>query len=135
MSQSVQTILEAIAPAVAASPGVAVYIELATGRTSTCYYGEQANYAIALRAAHIGSLALRGGGAGDAGSIASKKEGDLAVSYSSTMKGVNSEADLSQTSYGLQLIDLRDSLNAPIGVTGGNDTGCDAIFPPIIGSC
>lgn len=135
MSQSVQTILEAIAPAVAASAGVDVYISLATSRTSTCYYGEQTNYAIALRSAHIGSLALRGGGSGDAGSIASKKEGDLAISYSSTSKGLDSDSDLAQTSYGLQLIDLRDSLNASIGVTGGHDTGCDALFPPIIGRC
>jgi len=129
MSQSVHTILEAIAPVVATSASVDTFIHLALSGVNPSHFGEQYTYAVALRTAHIGSLALRSS-IGDAGAVSSKKEGDLSISFNTNSGG---DAYWSQTSYGLGYLDLVKSTNVALGATGGLDSGCGGYIPPIIG--
>lgn len=130
--------LAAIAPALAADENKSVYIEMATERTNFQFYGEKSNQAVALMAAHLaflftsaaGSLGAGSGSAegGTTGTITSKREGDLAVTYgsgaaSSAIKNA-SDADLAQTRFGLQLLALRKGCKSFTGVVGGCRRGC-----------
>ena len=134
---SVTEYLQAVAPTVAADPSVSVYIEMAKERTNSEFYGRKTNQAIAFLAAHIaflftatpnshaaGSGSLEGG---STGSITSKREGDLSISYgsgavSSAAIGV-SDADLAQTRFGLMLLALRKGCKPFMGVLGGGGRG------------
>lgn len=92
-----------------------LYIELAQDLTDSWFFGDYYNHAVALRAAHMWTLDNRDSG-GAAGSVTSKKEGDLSVGYS---VGKASDEDLGQTSYGRQLLNLMKSAGTPgISVTG-----------------
>lgn len=104
-----------LAPQYAADPRIPDLIALAELETSTCY-GDKYNYAVALRVCHELALDdLRGGsgdgtdsGSGEAGSITSEKEGDLARSYGKVGSGSSSGSALSQTRWGLKLIGLQN---------------------------
>ena len=122
--------LAAIAPALATDANKAVYIEMATERTNKCFYGEKYNQAVALLAAHIAFLLNAqagamgaGSGSADAGSvgtITSKREGDLSVSYGA---GAVSVSELAQTRFGLMLLALRKGCRPFMGVINGG-RGC-----------
>jgi hypothetical protein len=120
MSYTSSQILDLIAPQFASNANKADYIALAELSTNACVFGEKYYQAVALRAAHMLEMATRL--SGDAGSVASKREGDLAVSYHSG--AANLSVDLGQTSYGRQLLGLQRGSIAGFGVTGGNDIGC-----------
>lgn len=138
-SLSVNQYLQALAPAVAGDPSAEVYIEMAEERTNRQFYGEKSNQAVALMAAHLaflftaaaGSLGAGSGSAegGTTGTITSKREGDLAVTYgggaSSSVIKNTSDADLAQTRFGLQLLALRKGCKPFIGVVGGCCRGCE----------
>lgn len=124
--------IAAIAPALAASGSSGVFVEMARERTNAEFYGVKYNQAVALMAAHVWFLMGAGNGgagsgsaeAGSVGALTTKREGDLSVSYSSpaatlAMKDA-SDAELSQTRYGLQLLALRRGCS-PLArvVTGG----------------
>lgn len=115
-------IFDLIAPQFKDSPDKLGFISLAQSRTNACFYGNGADQAIALRAAHMMTLASRT--SGDAGAILSKREGDLSVTYA-VMAGTGE--DLDSTHYGRQLKGLRKGSGAFIGVTGGLD-GCGSIL-------
>lgn len=134
---SVQEYLQAVCPSVASDASAPVYIQMAEERTNKEFYGHKTNQAIALLAAHIAFLftAVPGahgagsgsGEAGSTGSITSKREGDLAVSYgtgavSAASIGV-SDADLAQTRFGLMLLALRKGCKPFMGVLGGGAGG------------
>lgn len=119
MASSASAILDLIAPQFSADANKSDFISLANDRTNICYYGTNANQAIALRAAHMMTLRDRNDG-NDAGARSSKKEGDLAVGFSVG----GGKGDLDQTHYGKQLKGLRKASGAAIGVTGGRDNGC-----------
>ena len=126
MASSVKEILAAIAPQFPDDAQMDVFIELATGQTSACFFGTKANHAIALRTAHMMTLSDQNGmfAGGQAGQVVSKKEADLSVGFGPTGSGTNTvDADLGQTSYGIQLMGLRKGSNAFMGVTGV-DNGC-----------
>lgn len=124
MAYSVSAIFDFIAPKYASDPRKDMSISLATDRTNTCFYGNNANQAIALRAAHILSLVDRAeNGNSEGGNISSKREGDLAISFGSVSSSDN-DGDLGMTSYGRQLQGLTKGSSPFIGVTGGNDNGC-----------
>jgi len=124
MSMTASQILDLIAPGYKTDPDKASFLVLAQGQTSSCAYGSKYNQAVALRAAHMMTLRDRalGSGNGDGGSVASKKEGDIAISYNTTTNSKND--DLSQTSYGRQLLGLSKGVTPFMGVTGGLDSGC-----------
>lgn len=114
-------IMETIAPQYNTDPKKASFILLAKDRTSADFFGTNYEMAVALRASHMMTLrdiAEAGGGGGE---IASKREGDLAISYHKS--GSNDDDDLSSTSYGTQLQGLKRGSGVFIGVTGGNDVG------------
>lgn len=96
---------------------------MSEGQTSRCFYGANADRAVALRAAHMLSLdksVLRTNG--ETGAISSKKEGDLSIGFvAGAGQGIN---DLDQTHYGKQLKGLRKGSGSFIGVSGGNIRGC-----------
>lgn len=128
---TIEQYIQAVAPALLQDPSLNVFIEMAKERTDREFYGVKYNHAVALMAAHIafllgaGTLGAGSGNAegGSTGSISSKREGDLSVSYSSpaatlAMKGVV-DAELSQTRWGLMLISLRKGCKPFFGVCGG----------------
>lgn len=134
---SIDQYLSAVAPAIATDENRDVYIEMATERTNKCFYGKKYNQAVALLAAHIaflftsasGSMGAGSGSeeAGSTGTITSKREGDLSVSYGSGAVTVGNgdvtDAELSQTRYGLMLLALRKGCKPFMGVLNGG-MGC-----------
>lgn len=126
---SVEQYLRALAPQCVADGGYEVFINMAEQRTNRPFYGLKANQAVALLAAHIWFLLGSGnGGAGSGsaeggvtGSIASKREGDLAIGYGSgAASGAASpdEAELALTRWGLMLLNLRKGCKPFMGVCG-----------------
>lgn len=121
---SVSNILSVIAPQYNSTAGRDTFIQMAENLTNRCWYGVNADLAVALRSAHMmalntASLRLNG----EAGAISSKKEGDLSIAFQNVSSGFN-DSDLSQTHYGRQLIGLVKTGGMFLGVTGGNDCGC-----------
>ena len=127
---TVEQYIQAVAPALLQDPSLDVYVEMAKERTDRAFYGVKYNHAVALMAAHIafllgaGTLGAGSGNAegGSVGSIASKREGDLSVSFgscavASAIKNAG-DADLSQTRWGLMLISLRKGCKPFFGVCG-----------------
>ena len=128
---SIEQYIQAVAPALLQDPSLDVFIEMAKERTDRAFYGVKYNHAVALMAAHIafllgaGTLGAGSGNAegGSTGSITSKREGDLSVSYGagavSASAGNLGDAELSQTRWGLMLISLRTGCKPFFGVCGG----------------
>lgn len=118
-------VLAAIAPTYAANPSVGVFLEMAEQRISTCTFGNKRPQAVAFMTAHLMAMTtdpVRAGGAG--GTITSKREGDLAVSYGAANSKYNDDAELSQTSYGQMLLGLIRGSVAFVGVSGDVTGGC-----------
>lgn len=113
-------ILSAIAPQFDTDPKRQDHLDLAVLRTSKVCFGVNYTCAIALRAAHTLTLlqnAQSGLTTGSSGSIKSKKEGDLSVTFGgSSDTGV--KGALGQTSYGIELQELIDSHIVPARLTG-----------------
>lgn len=132
---SVEQYIQAVAPALMQDPSLNVFIEMAKERTDREFYGVKYNHAVALMAAHIAFLTGSGNmGAGSGsseggstGSITSKREGDLSVSYGSgavsASAGNIGDAELSQTRWGLMLISMRKGCKPFFGVCGSR--GCN----------
>lgn len=115
---TVDQILDAIAPQFIGTDKT-VQIEIATGMTSSSYFGAQRNYAIALRVAHNLTIASSAAGGG-AGAVSSKSEGELSISYD-TGTNVYGTSNLNATGYGRQLLDLIKSKKELFEITGGVD--------------
>lgn len=115
MAATISEIFDCIAPDLAENACKDIFIDLAKNRTSLCY-GKNYNLAVALRAAHMTQLSTQAGN--QAGSVVSKREGDLAISYANGSRS-NTEGDLGLTSYGKQLLQLRIENIHTVGVTGG----------------
>jgi len=119
MGLSVKQIIEVRCPGLYTSTGLDIYIEIAENQISSCYYGSNRNLAVALLSCHQYTMDQRGG---TAGTISTKREGDLSVSYS-TIASKNGGSDLDQTSYGKELQSLtRKSGSGAISVTGADIT-------------
>ncbi|MBO7412848.1 MAG: DUF4054 domain-containing protein [Fibrobacter sp.] len=97
---------------------VDVWLEMAQLRADRAYFGSSYPLALCYLASHIGTLETRGNG-DDVGSVSSKSEGGLSVSYSAA--GASEEGDLSQTVYGRYYLDLLKAKRPLPGITGG---GC-----------
>ena len=94
---------------------VDVWIEMAALRADKAYFGNSYPLALCYLASHIGTLETRGNG-DDVGSVSSKSEGGLSVSYSAA--GGGEENDLSQTIYGRYYLDLLKAKRPLPGITG-----------------
>lgn len=95
------------------------YITLATDMTDTSYFGDLANYAIALRAMHnyiIDTERVKG----EAGLVTSKSEGTASIRY---WNKVESErySDLQMTHYGQRLLAIIKSRGPTISVSGDDN--------------
>lgn len=120
---SASTILSVIASQFDSNPDRNEYLSMAENQTNRCWYGRNADRAVALRAAHMMALdtsPIRQNG--ETGAISSKKEGDLAIGFvAGAGQGIN---DLDQTHYGKQLKALTAGGGFMLGITGGNVRGC-----------
>lgn len=119
MALSIEQIIQSIAPKVYADPNLNDYIELAKLSTGTCF-GDKYNYAVALRASHIGTLAKRNGN--EAGSLTGKKVGGVSLSFSKGAGANGSVNTLDATHYGIQLKSMIKNLGKRISVTGASST-------------
>jgi hypothetical protein len=101
---TVAEILVALAPELATTDPTRLnlVIDLAEIRTGQVY-GAARPQAVALLAAHMLTLGNRSGGS--AGAVTSESVGPLSISYGAS----GAEGDLGQTSYGVQLLELRES--------------------------
>lgn len=94
---------------------VDVWLEMAELRADRAYFGDSYPLALCYLASHIGTLETRGGG-DEVGSVSSKSEGGLSVSYSAG--GGGTDDDLLQTIYGRMYMDLLNSKRPLPGITG-----------------
>lgn len=101
------------------------FLTFARECTSYKWYKGKYEYAIALYACHLLELQSNQKSAGQVGSgggvVSEVRQGDLSVVYFQT--GINKtdkNSDLSQTSFGRELIQLRYDSNMCIGVTGSS---------------
>lgn len=113
-------ILSAIAPQFDDATGRQAILDLSESRTSETRFGTQRSEAVAYRAAHVLALSSQTGAwaGGGTGAIASKKEGDLAVSFHAPAGTKSEDAYFAQTSYGQMLLDLIRSRGPAMMVTG-----------------
>ena len=116
---SASSVLSVIAPQYDAIANRNEFLSLAALQVNATWFGAKYDLAVAYMAAHLISLnPSTGEGTGTAsGFITSKREGDLSVTYAKPSSGGASET-LTQTSWGQQFIQLRDSSNFILGVTG-----------------
>ena len=108
-------ILSIIAPQFDSEASRQGHLDQAETSTSTTHFGVLRDRAVALRAAHTLKLATDTARNGDAGPVASKREGDLGISFGSS-KGSGS-GYLQLTSYGQELAVLIASRPC-VGITG-----------------
>lgn len=99
------------------------YIDVAKGLVSQTFYGSNYNLAVCLMSCHMYVLNNRPGSSfGAAGNITSLREGDLSVGMGTgSTSGYWNNAYLGQTTYGLQLMQLKRSTLPGISVTGINN--------------
>jgi len=108
-------IVQAICPPLYASPIRDTFLELASEDLSSGYFGTNYNKAVALKASHIFTLAQRT--LGEAGTVASKGEGGLSMSFQNARMASNND-DLDQTHYGKQLRNLARQQSPSASVIG-----------------
>ena len=110
---TVQQIIDLIAPHLSSDSGLANAIILATQRTSESAFGDNFSYAVALRTSHILTLrdmnsnGVNVGLGGASGSVTSKREGDLAITFGDASSASwSTGSDLELTRYGRELLGL-----------------------------
>ena len=123
MASSISDLFDCLAPELADSTSKNCWIEIATGLTSSSYFDDQYNLAIALRSAHIGTISSSTTSAG--GPISSMREGDLAISYA---VGKVSSSGLGSTKYGIMLDNLIKSCGAGISVSANCSSNSTILF-------
>lgn len=110
-------ILSIIAPQFDSEATRQGHIDLAEASTNSTYFGAQRSRAVALRAAHSLKIATDIASNGDAGSISSKREGDLSISFQTPSKSATGSGYLQLTAYGQELAALIASYPSA-GITG-----------------
>ncbi len=114
-------------PQMAALPNVALWIARAEGRTNRPYFSSSPSApdeAVAYRAMHMYALSPAAGGRpmSEAGTIASKTEGGLSISFGQLANSKYTNDSLDQTAYGKQLKELIRIQTPAIGVTSAGVT-------------
>ena len=110
---AIEDVLLAIAPefALVAPARLTTFIDFAENQISQTLFEGDYELVVAYLAAHMLALSERNSNAGNngqAGSITSKKEGDLSLGYGSPATTNNSDVTLFLTSYGIEFVRLRD---------------------------
>jgi hypothetical protein len=112
---SASSVLSAIAPQFDSQANRDTFLTLAENKTNRCLFGVNADEAVALRAAHMMTLATRT--LGEAGAVSSKKEGNSSINYvAGAGHGISG---LDQTYFGKQLKQLIAQSGPAVGITGG----------------
>lgn len=99
-----------------------VWLEMAALQVSSDYFGSSYPLALCYFASHLGTLETRGNG-DEVGSLTSKSEGSISVSYSPA--GSGTDDDLLQTTWGRMYLNLRHNcrpvpdLSGSFGFGGG----------------
>lgn len=125
-TSTISEIIAVIAPQYASDPREADLIDLQKLFISESAFGTRYNYAVALLVCHVYALESQSGGnpgsaggtssgSASSGNIASRKEGDLAVSYKHDTYSKDGDKYLSQTTFGQQFISLRNMLILTFG--------------------
>ena len=94
---------------------VDVWIEMASLQVDSGYFGNAYPLALCYFASHIGTLETRGNG-DEVGSLTSKSEGAISVSYSPA--GGGTDDDLLQTTWGRMYLNLRQNCRPVPSLTG-----------------
>jgi hypothetical protein len=116
---SVSELIAAIAPAYASDTRLSIFTTLATQQTSRSRFGENYEYAIALRTAHmIARNPITGPGV--SGAVTSATEKSVSQSYSIPPDLQKRYSDLCSTPYGAQLASLIDGNIVAHLAVGGN---------------
>lgn len=127
-------IVAALVPKYASDARLATFLALAEQRTSQVrasgWSEEKRTQAVAYRALHMLTLADTRP-LGEAGSIQSKREGELSLNFAQqtrTSSGISVDPDLEQTQFGRQLIGLIKGTIVPFSLAGdiATDTDWDA---------
>lgn len=133
MSLTISQIFDIKAPQFATDAQKNDYIELAELHYDQNCYNEKYNLVVALRAAHDMTIRdLQGGaGSGSSGDVTSKREGDQAISFSSTISNMDSNSDtyLGLTRYGLEILSIKRGTIIGMGVSGKDETLNDICLP------
>jgi hypothetical protein len=116
------TIFNAIAPQYSTDARISTFQSISQSLTSQTFFGANYEYAVALRMAHMITIANRLRGQG--GAIAAESEGEVSISYSIPAK---MQGALSQTSYGIELEQLIRQSGMGITVAGTIDTNSPEI--------
>lgn len=103
-------------PELSTNSRVDIWLEIAELQAGRDFFGDSFCYALSLLASHTGTLETRGGG-DEVGSLSSKSEGSISVSYSAGGSG-NINGDLAQTIYGQKYQALCDSMKPGPLLTG-----------------
>ena len=109
--------LETMSPQLITMDTKATYVSIASLATDATFFGDNYNYAIALRMAHLFELDSRGDN--NAGFITSKTEGRVSVSYWNS-PNQKSQSDLHTTRFGKTLLGLIHR----IGVSASTSNTC-----------
>ena len=127
-------IVAALVPKYASDARLTTFLALAEQRTSQVrasgWSEEKRTQAVAYRALHMLTLADTRP-LGEAGSIQSKREGELSLNFAQqtrTSSGISVDPDLEQTQFGRQLIGLIKGTIVPFSLAGdiATDTDWDA---------
>lgn len=94
---------------------VDVWLEMASLQVSAEYFGSSYPLALCYFASHIGTLETRGNG-DEVGSLTSKSEGSISISYSPA--GGGTDDDLLQTTWGRMYLNLRQNCRPVPNITG-----------------
>lgn len=94
---------------------VDVWLEMAALQVSADYFGNSYPLALCYFASHIGTLETRGNG-DEVGSLTSKSEGSISISYSPA--GSGTDDDLLQTTWGRMYLNLRQNCRPVPALTG-----------------
>jgi hypothetical protein len=117
---SVSELVSALAPAYAADSRVSLFTTVATNQTSRQHFGDNFEYAVALRVCHMiaRNPVLEPGGSG---AVTSKSEGEISISFEPPRDLVKKYGDLCSTPYGAQLASLIDgNVVGHVAVGGGS---------------
>lgn len=115
MAYTPEELLVVYCPQMALTSGYSIYIDQAKLLTSSGYFGDYWSQAVCLRAAHMWTLNSKR--PGTSGVETFLMEGRLSKSYG----GVGVIRDgLQLTNYGMQLLDLMDSLPASVGTVASS---------------
>ena len=120
MALTATQIATALNPTLAADANFSTWLELAEGRTSSCFFGTNYQEALAYRTLHIGAVSKRN--ANEAGPLTGKKVGPVFVQFQGQNQQSSNFDDLSLTTYGQQLKSLIANKGKSASITDSGAT-------------